>query len=59
MYLDPNFGSMLIQMIIAAVAAGGAYAVIFRNRIKAFFARKKKGADAPAVSSDEKSDEEK
>ena len=37
MYLDPGFGSMLIQAIIAVIAAGGAYLLMFRKRIVSFF----------------------
>jgi len=44
MYLDPGFGSMLIQILIAALAAGAAMLGIFRARIKAFFIKRKKGA---------------
>lgn len=42
MYLDPGFGSMLIQALIAAIAVGGAYLLLFKKRIVGFF--KKKGA---------------
>ena len=37
MYLDPGFGSMLIQVIVAVIAAGGAYLLIFRKSIVSFF----------------------
>ena len=37
MYLDPGFGSMLIQAVIAVIAAGGAYLLMFRKRIVSFF----------------------
>jgi len=37
MYLDPGFGSMLIQAVIAVIAAGGAYLLMFRKRIVGFF----------------------
>ena len=47
MYLDPGFGSMLIQAIIAAIAAGGAYLLIFRKRIVSFF-KGRSGRDAVA-----------
>ena len=43
MYLDPGFGSMIIQFIIAGIAACGMYAVIFRKKIKDFFLRKRGG----------------
>ena len=37
MYLDPGFGSMLIQAVIAVIAAGGAYLLMIRKRIASFF----------------------
>jgi hypothetical protein len=39
MYLDPGFGSMVIQLFIAGVAAAGSYLFLFRQKIKAFFGR--------------------
>ncbi len=33
MYLDPGFGSMIIQVIIAFFAAFGAYLVLIRKKI--------------------------
>ena len=47
MYLDPGFGSMAIQLIVAGFAAVGAYLFIIRNKIAQFF-KKKKGGDAEA-----------
>jgi len=35
MYLDPSFGGMLIQIIIAIVVAGGALAFGMRKKIAA------------------------
>ncbi len=40
MYLDPGFGSMLVQIIIAAIAACGAYFLMYKKRIAGFFSRK-------------------
>ena len=37
MYLDPGFGSMVIQLLIGGVAAIGAGFYMFRQRIKEFF----------------------
>jgi len=45
MYLDPGFGSMVIQALVASLAAGGVMAGIFWNRIKAFFTRGKKSGE--------------
>lgn len=41
MYLDPGFGSILIQTVIASIAAVAVGFGIFRQRIIAFFTRKK------------------
>jgi len=46
MYLDPSFGGMLIQIIIAIIVAGGALAFGMRKKIAAFFNKKKNGNDA-------------
>ncbi|MDR1638454.1 MAG: hypothetical protein LBC41_03460 [Clostridiales bacterium] len=40
MYLDPSMGGMLLQIIIAIVAAGGAIAFSFRRKIAKLFAKK-------------------
>ena len=45
MYLDPGFGSMLIQMLVASLAAVAVGFGIFRHKIKSFFS-KNKNADA-------------
>ena len=41
MYLDPGFGGMLIQIIVALIAAGGAIAFSMRKKIKAMFSKNK------------------
>ena len=41
MYLDPGFGGMLLQVIIAIVAVGGGIIYSFRRKIKAFFTKNK------------------
>jgi len=46
MYLDPSFGGMVLQIIVAAIAGGGA--IIFGMRRK-FKALSKKNKDAPAA----------
>ncbi len=43
MYLDPGFGSMIIQGIIAVIAGTGAYLILMRKRIAAFFNCRKAG----------------
>ena len=42
MYLDPGFGGMLLQVLIAIAAVGGATLFALRKNIKAFFSRKNK-----------------
>jgi len=37
MYLDPGFGSMIIQIIVGAIAAGGAVLFTMRQRVGNFF----------------------
>ena len=41
MYLDPGFGGMIIQAVIASIAAAAAFIGIFRHKIKAFFNKNK------------------
>jgi hypothetical protein len=41
MYLDPGFGGMLLQVILAIVAAGGAILFSFRKKIKKLFSKNK------------------
>lgn len=47
-YLDPGTGSMLLQGLIAAVAAVATFASVFWQRVKGFFASllgRKRGPD--------------
>jgi len=41
MYLDPSFGGMLFQIIVAAIAGGGAIAFGMRRKIMSLFRRNK------------------
>ncbi len=41
MYLDPSFGGMLLQIIVALIAGGGAIAFGLRRKIKATFGKNK------------------
>lgn len=52
MYLDPGFGSMLIQVLIASLAAAGAMFAMFRGKIMAFFKKSKKNAKTGDKSDD-------
>lgn len=42
MYFDPGTGSLIIQMLLAFFAGIASFFVIFKNQIKAFFAKNKK-----------------
>jgi len=39
MYLDPGFGSMVIQVVIGLIAAGGVALYTFRQKIAKLFGR--------------------
>ena len=45
MYLDPSFGGMLIQIIVAVVAASGAIIFSMRKKIRKSFSKKKEEKD--------------
>ena len=47
MYLDPGFGGMLVQILVALVAAGGAIVFAMRKKIRALF-NKDKTKNEPA-----------
>ena len=42
MYLDPGFGGMLVQIVVALVALGGALLFTMRKKIKALFTQEPK-----------------
>jgi len=42
LYIDPGFGSMVIQVIIGAIAAGSAALYMFRQKVAKFFGRSTK-----------------
>jgi hypothetical protein len=56
MYLDPGFGSMVIQGIIAGIAMGGVVLFSIRNKIIAFFQRNKAKPETAAVNIPKKDD---
>ena len=53
MYLDPGFGSMIIQIILACVAAGGSVFFILRRKIAKLL-----GKDVPELSDIDEADED-
>lgn len=42
MYLDPGFGSMILQLILAGLLGIGVFIRIFWKKIKALFGKKEK-----------------
>jgi len=41
MYLDPGFGGMLVQVIVAIVAVGGGIIYSLRRKIRSLFSKNK------------------
>jgi len=42
-YLDPGTGSMIMQVLVFAVVAVGAFTKVYWNKIKGLFSKRKKG----------------
>jgi hypothetical protein len=47
MYIDPGIGSMIIQIVLAVIAAAGVVWLTMKKRIKAIFSKKKNANDNP------------
>jgi hypothetical protein len=45
MYLDPGFGSMVIQLVVGVIAAGATFFWLFRQKIKKLFGLESKSPD--------------
>ncbi|NMB94699.1 MAG: hypothetical protein GYA26_10780 [Flexilinea flocculi] len=57
-YLDPGTGSMLLQVIIAALAVIGGYLFMIRDRVKKIFTKKRTDeTDADKTGQEEKYEE--
>lgn len=57
MYIDPNTGGMLFQVLAAALAVFSGAALVFSSRIKAFFARMRRNRnESDATADDERKD---
>jgi hypothetical protein len=56
MYLDPGFGSMLIQGIVAGIAMGGVVLFSIRNKIRTFFKKNKTETEVTDLSPSQKDD---
>jgi len=50
MYLDPGFGGMLIQLVLAIAATAGALMFAMRKKIGELFSRDKKASHSSKVS---------
>ena len=48
MYLDPLFGSMVVQVIVGAIAVVGAVFFSFRKKLRSLFRKSKGGAEDAA-----------
>ena len=59
LYIDPNLGALLIQMLVGAVAAVGAAFFMFRQKIASFFGRSKKEDPLEENNTDEETEPEK
>ena len=40
MYFDPGFGSIIIQLVVAGIAAAGTVWVVMKARVKGWFGKK-------------------
>jgi len=40
-YLDPGTGSIILQALVGAIAAGATYCSMYWQKIKSFFSKKK------------------
>jgi uncharacterized protein (DUF2062 family) len=57
LYIDPGLGAMLIQSVIAGIAAAGLFFFAIRKRISAWFASKSKSKNKSDVKSADTDDE--
>ena len=53
LYLDPGSGSLLVQLLLAAVLGAGVAVRIYWKKIKALFSRGKKDSIDPTSPKDE------
>lgn len=58
MYLDPAFGGMILQVILALVVVGGTMIFAMRRKIRSLFTKKKDDLyqNEPTVNNDESND---
>ncbi len=53
MYIDPNTGGMLFQILAVAFTAVSGVILVYSGRIKMFFAKKKRGAKQEETQDDQ------
>lgn len=58
MYIDPNFGSMIIQLVVALIAGFGAYILMFRNKVSSLVFRKQRVQEETVEKNDEEVEDE-
>lgn len=52
MYLDPGFGSMIIQIVVASLAAISGVWFIFKKQVKALFSKRRHPGNVEADASE-------
>ncbi len=58
MYLDPGFGSMIIQLVVALIAGAGAIWLMAKTKIKNLF-KKKSSTESATTADSQNADESK
>jgi hypothetical protein len=56
MYLDPGFGGMLLQVLVAIAAAGGVLLYSIRRKLRALFSRSKENSTSQSTSNADTTD---
>ncbi|HOO79781.1 MAG TPA: hypothetical protein PLQ04_05280 [Lachnospiraceae bacterium] len=57
MYFDPGFGSLIIQVVVAGLAAVGACWAIMKGKVKGLFGKKNVAEDEEATEEETTSEE--
>lgn len=56
MYIDPSTGGMLFQVLAIAFTAVSGFVLLFANRIKMFFTKRRRGSAEEAETQEEITD---
>ena len=56
MYLDPGFGGMLLQVLVAIAAVGGGIVFSFRKKISGLFKKENKAENVVASAAETEDD---